>query len=557
MKILIICNAGLVNGLSEEVLVDSLKEYGELSNILLPPGKSYCFVSFTTVENSKSCCDSCNGLLNIAQDNKPIYLCFIETLPNVVDEIVWDTLPPGLIILENFINDDEEKLLLELPNFRSLESGNMKNRQVKHYGFEFKYNINNVDKNDPLPDEIPNACDFLWPRLPDKFGNFIPDQCTVNQYLPGQGIPSHVDTHSAFEDPIMSLSLGSSVVMDFKNGNKHYCILLPGKSLLIMSGESRYLWTHGITPRKFDIVKKDDRCNLSVRGLRISYTFRRLRHGECMCDFINKCDSWSQKTEQFSLDDNEIALKLEEIHVHQVYENIADHFSDTRHKPWPNIVEFIESLEDGSILVDVGCGNGKYLGLNKSIFNVGCDRSSGLINVCKDRGFQCFTSDCLSITLRDGSADACICIAVIHHLANSERRLNAIKEIVRILRPGGRALIYVWAKDQFSNNEKSNYIKEDKRLDQVADADLTEVVPSVDGVQLPIHINRTQFKHKDLLVPWKLKRCSENKGTFLRYYHVYEKHELENDCGNIPSVKITSSYYDQGNWCVIIEKIKK
>ena len=35
-----------------------------------------------------------------------------------------------------------------------------------------------------------------------------PDQLTVNEYQLGQGIRRHVDTHSAFEESICSLSLG-------------------------------------------------------------------------------------------------------------------------------------------------------------------------------------------------------------------------------------------------------------------------------------------------------------------------------------------------------------
>ena len=38
-----------------------------------------------------------------------------------------------------------------------------------------------------------------------------PDQMTVNEYKPGHGIPPHIDTHSAFEDGIVSVSLGSQV----------------------------------------------------------------------------------------------------------------------------------------------------------------------------------------------------------------------------------------------------------------------------------------------------------------------------------------------------------
>jgi hypothetical protein len=43
------------------------------------------------------------------------------------------------------------------------------------------------------------------------------DQVTINEYLPGQGIRPHVDTHSAFTDGIASISLLSPVVMDFRH----------------------------------------------------------------------------------------------------------------------------------------------------------------------------------------------------------------------------------------------------------------------------------------------------------------------------------------------------
>lgn len=48
----------------------------------------------------------------------------------------------------------------------------------------------------------------------DKFGFF--DQLTINDYLPGQGIPPHVDTHSPFQEIFASLSLKSGVTMHFK-----------------------------------------------------------------------------------------------------------------------------------------------------------------------------------------------------------------------------------------------------------------------------------------------------------------------------------------------------
>jgi len=39
----------------------------------------------------------------------------------------------------------------------------------------------------------------------------------VNEYLPGQGIAPHVDTHDAFGPTLLSLSLVSGIVMDFRH----------------------------------------------------------------------------------------------------------------------------------------------------------------------------------------------------------------------------------------------------------------------------------------------------------------------------------------------------
>lgn len=84
---------------------------------------------------------------------------------------------------------------------------------------------------------------------------------------------------------------------------------------------------------------------------------------------------------------------------------------------------------------------------------------------------------------------------------------------------------------------------------------------SVGGVNLPVHENRTQFQHNDLLVPWKLRNKNENKlsdqpeNTLFRYYHVFEETELEDLCKEIPNFIIENSFYEEGNWCVICKKI--
>ena len=68
----------------------------------------------------------------------------------------------------------------------------------------------------------------------------------------------------------------------------------------------------------------------------------------------------------------------------------------------------------------LGCGNGKYLGVNKeSLYMFGTDRSQSLIEICKNRdiNFQVFSADSLRLPLRPNSMDAAISIAVIHHFS--------------------------------------------------------------------------------------------------------------------------------------------
>lgn len=45
---------------------------------------------------------------------------------------------------------------------------------------------------------------------------------------------------------------------------------------------------------------------------------------------------------------------LEAEHVHKFYSEAANHFSETRHKAWPEVAAFINSLAPGSLLADIG-----------------------------------------------------------------------------------------------------------------------------------------------------------------------------------------------------------
>lgn len=622
-QILVVANGGLGNGVSRNQLLPVLEKFGQVDALLMPPNKPYSFVRYKTIAESKKAYVTLNGKEIVDDLGQKIVLYF-----NFVEKAQWkelglQALPPGLMVIEEIISSEDEKMLLENVNWtEDTDNQNfqksLKHRRVKHFGYEFHYENNNVDKDKPLPGGLPDICDSILEKwLKEGFIRYKPDQLTVNQYEPGHGIPAHIDTHSAFEDEIVSLSLGSEIVMDFKHPDGVTVpVMLPRRSLLVMTGESRYLWTHGITPRKFDTVQASKSyksgiitsdvgdLTLNKRGIRTSFTFRKVRQTPCNCSYPLVCDSQTKEPPPSFPESNKEASQLEQEYVHRVYEEIAGHFSSTRHTPWPQIVEFLKALPSGSLVADIGCGNGKYLGINKELYMIGCDRSQNLVDICRERQFQAFVCDALAVPIRSGSCDACISIAVIHHFATAERRVAALQELVRLLRPGGKALVYVWAMEQEYKEKKSKYLRENRigqgkkeeiRNDASMQELLVEQMPDLDNQdsassapcisdsqkggcnsrkvansELPIHINRTSFHSQDLLVPWHLKGTpGKDKPTvpfdavgshdpspvFHRYYHVFHEGELEAACQTLSNVSILQSYYDQGNWCVILQKV--
>ena len=198
------------------------------------------------------------------------------------------------------------------------------------------------------------------------------------------------------------------------------------------------LFSRSITPRKYDVVKVDEvspnensanakgvhssnpssAVTLLRREVRLSLTFRKIRHTPCECKYPAKCDSQNYGRQLFNGEDDmdnndgskrkcdslpqsdEDAVNLEKEHVHNVYENIAQHFSGTRHSPWPKIAQFLKEQPPGSIVADVGCGNGKYLGVNDELLMFGSDRSQNLATICRKRGYHVIVCDILSLPYR-------------------------------------------------------------------------------------------------------------------------------------------------------------
>ena len=138
---------------------------------------------------------------------------------------------------------------------------------------------------DPIPDLVKKLMNEWYEN---QVINYLPDQVTVNLYEKGQGIPMHIDTHSCCENEIISLSLGSSIVMDFERikspAGQISSVLLKRRSLLILRDEARYCWKHGIACRKFDPhLNTSNQLVFTERSTRVSFTLRKSKNSACSC----------------------------------------------------------------------------------------------------------------------------------------------------------------------------------------------------------------------------------------------------------------------------------
>ena len=205
-------------------------------------------------------------------------------------------------------------------------------------------------------------------------------------------------------------------------------------------------------------------------------------------------------------------VTFEHNNVTLIYSKIANHFNHTRYHTWPKIQEFVYMLPTNSTIYDIGCGNGRNMNIRDDCKFIGCDNNIDLLQIAKNKSLQCEYGDNLSLPYQDNQADAILSIAVIHHFSTYTRRLQALSELFRILKPTGKGLIYVWCFEQKKFNGYS----------------------------------------KDAMVPWH--NQSDNE-IVKRYYYLFNQGELEkmiND--HFKDIDILSSGTQFYNYFVIVEK---
>jgi ubiquinone/menaquinone biosynthesis C-methylase UbiE len=200
---------------------------------------------------------------------------------------------------------------------------------------------------------------------------------------------------------------------------------------------------------------------------------------------------------------------MNDSNIKKTYDTISTHFSKTRYNIWNCVKLFLDKVEKNTIIGDIGCGNGKNMLYRKDCNNIGCDLSNNLVNICIQKNLNVVLGNILNIPYKNNIFDYTICIAVIHHLSSINKRKQAINELIRVTKKGGKILILVWAFEQ-EKSSRFNFTKQDNYID---------------------------WKDKDKNIIGK------------RFYHVFKQNELEELIDK--SLKY-ESFYEKGNWCIII-----
>jgi len=103
----------------------------------------------------------------------------------------------------------------------------------------------------------------------EVFGNEVPTQILMNEYTSNMGIRNHFDDHLAFGETIVTISLLEPIWMNLTKPIRleNACqeldgeckVLLEAGSMLVMKGESRNTWRHGISKSRYVFVPNRDK----------------------------------------------------------------------------------------------------------------------------------------------------------------------------------------------------------------------------------------------------------------------------------------------------------
>jgi SAM-dependent methyltransferase len=200
------------------------------------------------------------------------------------------------------------------------------------------------------------------------------------------------------------------------------------------------------------------------------------------------------------------------------YEAIAVEFAETRAYIWQCVKSFLGRIQAGDEVLDIGCGNGKNMEYVRRMLGCkvqGVDTCLGFVDICRTKDLPVSLGDSRDLPFPTGRFDCVLCVAMFHHLLSQEDRDVAMRELLRVLRPGGVGLLTCWATEQPAGGK----------------------FRFVEGVNP---------------VPWKGRRAE--KTAVMRYYYVYSRAMFETYFRSFPEIVVEDIYWEVGNWILVFRK---
>jgi len=135
--------------------------------------------------------------------------------------------------------------------------------------------------------------------------------------------------------------------------------------------------------------------------------------------------------------------------LRESYRQIANDFSQSRSRAWPEFRFFLRFIPEECKLIDLGCGNGRFYGFlqqeERDIDYTGIDFCPELLNIAREKyPQQDFLEQDISEFDVNRRFDVAICIAAFHHLPSAKLRRQALRRIFDHLEDDGTLLISVW-----------------------------------------------------------------------------------------------------------------
>jgi len=146
-----------------------------------------------------------------------------------------------------------------------------------------------------------------------------------------------------------------------------------------------------------------------------------------------------------------------------IWEKIAQPWKKCRTEPEPEVVEFLKGKKGK--LLDLGCGSGRHFMKEWNGEVYGVDFSDEMLRYAVEdaerKGIKAIVakSGADDIPYENEFFDCAIYIATLHCIDSLYAREKSVKELYRVLKKGGRALVSVWSRNQsrIKNAEKETY----------------------------------------------------------------------------------------------------